>query len=257
MQNEVREDGSTGRETVLTCRGLTKEFTRRTRLFTAVDNVDFSLRIGEFAAIVGKSGNGKSTLLTMIAGLLSSTHGLLKVCGHEISAGIADYDMCLLRAQCIGFVSQTQTLLANVTVFDNVLMPSLILRELLTNNKSNKSTRMRDERSVDDTYNVENYAHDLLVRLHIDDLASCYPKELSGGEMRRVMIARALINRPKLVILDEPTSDLDTFNTRIVMGLLKDLAKQGTAVLMVTHDKESAESADAIYRMDRGQLTKL
>lgn len=95
---------------------------------------------------------------------------------------------------------------------------------------------------------------DLLKRLNVDDLAHCYPRELSGGEMRRVMIARALINNPRLLLLDEPTGDLDSQNTQTVVSLLRDCADSGAAVLVVTHDESVAASADCVYTMDSGVL---
>lgn len=112
--------------------------------------------------------------------------------------------------------------------------------------KKSKST------DVEDYYS--NRALDFCKRLHIEDLLWCYPKELSGGEMRRVMIVRALINNPKLLLLDEPTGDLDPEHTLIVVEMLREAANLGAAVLMVTHDSEAARSADCTYTMDAGSL---
>lgn len=228
---------------VLNLNRVTREFMRRKHRFSAVNNVSFSLNSGDFVAIVGKSGNGKSTLLNLIAGLLKPTYGSVTVLGNKISAPeLSDGEVSRLRAQNIGFVTQSQTLLPNLTVYDNILLPVQIA----------KSSEVKSSEDVQDYYS--NRALDFCKRLHIEDLLWCYPKELSGGEMRRVMIVRALINNPKLLLLDEPTGDLDPEHTLIVVEMLREAAKRGAAVLMVTHDSEAARSADCTYTMDRGSL---
>ena len=228
---------------------VTREFMRRKHKFFAVNNVSFALNSGDFVAIVGKSGNGKSTLLNLIAGLLKPTHGSVKVCGEEISERtFSDAKMSRLRACDIGFVTQSQTLLQNLTVHDNILLPVQIAASACEVSKSEVS---KSEVSEDSN---ETRALELCKQLHIEDLLWCYPNELSGGEMRRVMIVRALINNPKLLILDEPTGDLDLEHTRIVVKMLREAAKNGVAVLMVTHDVEAARCADRTYTMDAGSL---
>lgn len=236
---------------------VTREFMRRKHKFFAVNNVSFALNSGDFVAIVGKSGNGKSTLLNLIAGLLKPTHGSVKVCGEEISERtFSDAKMSRLRACDIGFVTQSQTLLQNLTVHDNILLPVQIAASACQVSKSgiskaevSKSEVSKSEVSEDLN---ETRALELCKQLHIEDLLWCYPNELSGGEMRRVMIVRALINNPKLLILDEPTGDLDVEHTRIVVKMLREAAKNGVAVLMVTHDVEAARCADRTYTMDCG-----
>lgn len=221
---------------------VTREFMRRKHKFFAVNNVSFVLNSGDFVAIVGKSGNGKSTLLNLIAGLLKPTHGSVKVCGEEISERtFSDVKMSRLRACDIGFVTQSQTLLQNLTVHDNILLPVQIAANACEVSKSEVSEDSNETRALE-----------LCKQLHIEDLLWCYPSELSGGEMRRVMIVRALINNPKLLILDEPTGDLDLEHTRIVVKMLREAAKNGVAVLMVTHDVEAARCADRTYTMDCG-----
>lgn len=234
---------------VLNLTRVTREFMRRKHRFSAVNNVSFSLNSGDFVAIVGKSGNGKSTLLNLIAGLLKPTHGSVTVLGKEISAPeFSDGEVSRLRAQNIGFVTQSQTLLPNLTVYDNILLPVQIAKSggQKSSDQKSKST------DVEDYYS--NHALDFCKRLHIEDLLWCYPKELSGGEMRRVMIVRALINNPKLLLLDEPTGDLDPEHTLIVVEMLREAANRDAAVLMVTHDSEAARSADCTYTMDAGSL---
>lgn len=214
--------------------------------------MSFALNSGDFVAIVGKSGNGKSTLLNLIAGLLKPTHGSVKVCGEEISERtFSDAKMSRLRACDIGFVTQSQTLLQNLTVHDNILLPVQIAASACEVSKSGISKAEVSKSEVSEDLN-ETRALELCKQLHIEDLLWCYPNELSGGEMRRVMIVRALINNPKLLILDEPTGDLDVEHTRIVVKMLREAAKNGVAVLMVTHDVEAARCADRTYTMDCG-----
>ena len=239
---------------VLKLTRVTREFSRRNHRFSAVNNVSFSLNSGDFVAIVGKSGNGKSTLLNLIAGLLKPTHGSVMVLGEEISAQeFSDAQVSSLRAQNIGFVTQSQTLLPNLTVYNNILLPVKIAKSGQTKDSEQKSSEQKNENAnVEDYYS--NRALDFCKRLHIEDLLWCYPTELSGGEMRRVMIVRALINNPKLLLLDEPTGDLDPEHTRIVMEMLREAANLGAAVLMVTHDSDAACCADRTYTMDYGSL---
>ena len=238
---------------VLNLNRVTREFMRRKHRFSAVNNVSFSLNSGDFVAIVGKSGNGKSTLLNLIAGLLKPTYGSVTVLGNKISAPeLSDWEVSRLRAQNIGFVTQSQTLLPNLTVYDNILLPVQIAKSSEVKSSEVKSGEVKSSKDVQDYYS--NRALDFCKRLHIEDLLWCYPKELSGGEMRRVMIVRALINNPKLLLLDEPTGDLDPEHTLIVVEMLREAANRGAAVLMVTHDSEAARSADCTYTMDAGSL---
>lgn len=240
-------------DSVVNLKNVTREFKRKNRKFIAVDNVDFSLKSGDFAAIVGKSGNGKSTLLNMIAGLLKPTRGSVTIFGCNISLpSISDEQISAIRAKNIGFVTQSQTLLANLNVLDNVILPVMLARA-----SSKRVDDSAQKLELNDYASLTLRAMDLLKRLNVDDLAHCYPRELSGGEMRRVMIARALINKPRLLILDEPTGDLDSQNTQTVVSLLRDCAASGAAVLVVTHDESVAASANSVYTMDSGVLRAL
>ncbi|NEG89327.1 ATP-binding cassette domain-containing protein [Bifidobacterium aerophilum] len=258
---------------VLEIHDLTREFKRRGTPFAAVDHVNLSVDAGRFVAIVGRSGNGKSTLLNLITGLLKPTSGTVSVDGQVVGS-LGDRDMARLRNRTIGFVTQSATLLANLTVLDNVILPAVMMGEPLAEESSDAGrddchpTRNGNESDLDMPDVIapaeEEPAHEdglarrarmLLESLQVSDLADCYPKELSGGEMRRVSIARALMNRPKLLIADEPTGDLDADSTAIVMRLLRKTADSGAAVLMVTHDPDALDYVDLTWRMDRGILT--
>lgn len=248
---EKRTMRETGRPTraetdpLLRIDDLTRSFKRRGRSFDAVSHVRLELAAGDFVAIVGRSGNGKSTLINMVAGLVRPTSGSVEVDGMRVD-DLDDRALSLLRNRVIGFVTQEQTLLGNLPVLDNVILPSTFF-----------PNRMQEEaRDGGDGQSIEDRAMLLLERLGVAELAGCYPRELSGGEMRRVSIARALINNPKLIIADEPTGDLDMDSTATVMRLLRERADLGTAVLMVTHDADAVGYADTVYRMDAGTLSR-
>lgn len=280
---------------------LTRQFVRRGTPFDAVSHVDLTIDAGEFVAIVGRSGNGKSTLINMVAGLVRPSSGTVHVDGREVTE-LSDKELSLLRNRTIGFVTQSQTLLGNLTVLDNVILPATMFPDALpfmeAENKDDAAAQKQnntaetvpgiesvaDENSTESSTEPDPFMPDviapiadadgkpsnsaasqpdlfterakhLLAQLGVADLADSYPRELSGGEMRRVSIARALMNQPKLLIADEPTGDLDQESTDIVMQLLRSQADNGTAILMVTHDPDALEYADKVYRMDAGVLS--
>lgn len=285
---------------------LTRQFVRRGTPFDAVSHVDLTIDAGEFVAIVGRSGNGKSTLINMVAGLVRPSSGTVHVDGREVTE-LSDKELSLLRNRTIGFVTQSQTLLGNLTVLDNVILPATMFPDALpfmeAENKDDAAAQKQnstaetvpgieseadndsasDENSTESSTEPDPFMPDviapitgtdqslysalgqpdvlterakhLLTQLGAADLADSYPRELSGGEMRRVSIARALMNQSKLLIADEPTGDLDQESTDIVMQLLRSQADNGTAILMVTHDPDALEYADKVYRMDAGVLS--
>lgn len=202
------------------------------RNFDAVAGVTLELRAGELVELVGRSGSGKSTLLNMVAGLVEPTDGDVEVSGQSLYT-LDDAALSKLRNETYGVVPQGQTALFNLTVVENVKLPYLMYR-------------------VDD--GIDDRAMQLLGQLGIADLAECYPSELSGGEMRRMAIARALICNPPVLLADEPTGDLDDENTRVVLETLRKVADDGAAVLVVTHEQAAADYADRILRMDAGKI---
>jgi putative ABC transport system ATP-binding protein len=217
---------------LLELRELTKAYQRGGRAFNAVNRVSLSVEGGDFISIIGRSGSGKTTLLNMGAGLLRPTQGAVFFEGQDIYR-LKDKEISFFRNKKIGYVPQGQSLLSNFTVFDNVCIPWFLFK-----------------REGD----VEGRAFILLEKVGISHLAAAYPKELSGGEMRRTAIARALINEPLLLIADEPTSDLDTETTAEIMGLFSRIAREGTAVLMVTHELDTLDYGNKTYSMDAGNL---
>ncbi len=222
---------------MLRAEGISKNYYRKrdgSNVFTAVQPTDFELPEGQVTEITGRSGSGKSTLLNLLAGLLAPSTGKVWLDDADLYA-LPDGALSRLRNRRVGVIPQGQSGLHSLTVLENVLLPA----------------RLYGRGPV-----PEARARQLLERMGIADLADVRPGDLSGGEMRRMAIARALILEPSVVLADEPTGDLDDGNTAAVLELLRDTARQGAAVLLVTHEAGAARYADAVYRMDSGRLTR-
>ena len=219
---------------LLKTKSLSKSFARGRNSFFAVKNVDFSISASDFVFIVGRSGSGKTTFLNLISGILDPTQGQVFFEDQDISS-MNDTDKSFYRNESIGFVPQSLAYLPNLSVFDNVRVPFFLFN--------------RDGDS-------EGRALSLLDLMDIAHLKNEMPQNLSGGELKRMLIARALMNSPKLLIADEPTANLDKETSETVMNLIKSVNKLGTAVLIVTHDFEILNENSTIYTMNDGELTK-
>ena len=220
---------------IIEATGLTKEFARARggkRLFTAVHPLDIGLEERQLTVVSGHSGSGKSTLANMLAGILTPTAGHVRLDGTDLYS-LRDEELSRLRNERIGLVPQGHTALRALTVLDNVLLPSILYT--------------KDEAPAD-------RARELLVAVGLGDLTDAAPTELSGGELRRMAIARALLMDPAIVIADEPTAGLDSANATTVLTLLRDAADRGTAVLVVSHEAEAQRFADRSYVMEDGHL---
>jgi putative ABC transport system ATP-binding protein len=199
----------------------------------ALRGVDFSLNDGEFVAIMGPSGCGKSTLLHLLGGLDRPTSGELWLRGARVD-GSSEARWAVLRRREIGFVFQSFNLIGNLSVADNVELPALLA--------GMPSATARARRS------------ELLDELGIGEKWSTLPARLSGGQQQRVALARALINRPPLLLADEPTGNLDSESTRDVLALLRRLHAAGQTILLVTHDPRVASIADRLVTMRDGRI---
>ena len=220
---------------IIEATGLTKEFARARggkRLFTAVHPLDIGLEERQLTLVSGHSGSGKSTLANMLAGILTPTAGHVRLDGTDLYS-LRDEELSRLRNERIGLVPQGHTALRALTVLDNVLLPSILYS--------------KDEAPAE-------RARELLVAVGLDDLADAAPTELSGGELRRMAIARALLMDPAIVIADEPTAGLDSANATAVLTLLRDAADRAAAVLVVSHEAEAQRFADRSYVMEDGHL---
>lgn len=203
----------------------------------ALRNVSFALAEGEFASIIGQSGSGKSTLLNLLGLLDTPSSGAITYRGRDMSE-LGKQQRAGLRGSLIGFVFQFHHLLPEFSVMENVIMPTLIGRQL-------PEAEARER------------ARETLVTLGLDGLEGKSAMALSGGQKQRVAIARALMNRPALLLADEPTGNLDTANTEAVYELFRRInVETGTAFLIVTHDRAVAQQTDRILEVRDGELVQ-
>lgn len=199
----------------------------------ALHDINMQVKEGEFIAIVGTSGSGKSTLLNLVGGLDTPTRGKIIIKGKEIEK-LKRKELTIFRRRNIGFVFQNYSLMPVLNVYDNVALP-------ITFDKGNHINR--------------NYIEELLKELGIWDKRKKYPHELSGGQQQRVAIARALVNRPAILLADEPTGNLDSNTTTEVIGLLKtSCRKYNQTILMVTHNEAIAQICDRIIHIEDGMV---
>ena len=222
---------------IIEATALTKDFARArggARVFTAVHPLDLGLDEGELTLVSGHSGRGKSTLLNMLAGMLTPTAGSVRIDDTDLYS-LRDEELSRLRNERIGLVPQGHTALRALTVLDNVLLPSV-----LYNRAEAPAERARE----------------LLDNVGLGDLADAKPTELSGGELRRMAIARALLMNPSIILADEPTAGLDSPNAAGVLTLLRNAADAGTAVLVVSHEAEASRYAQRCYTMEDGHLSQ-
>ncbi len=223
----------------LKAEGISRQFIRRrgeSNVFTALAQTDFSPEPGKITVISGHSGSGKSTLLNILAGLLRPTTGRVLLDDADLYS-LGDEEISRLRNEHIGLVPQVKSALSALTVLENVLLPRALCRKK-------------------DVPGAEEKAAALLERFGIAELAGVMPSELSGGELRRAAIARALLMEPEILLADEPTGDLDDVNTRIVLEAFREEADRGAAVLLVTHDRDAADFGDIRFRMSGGKLER-
>jgi len=221
---------------VLRCRAVARRFTEGSGVLEVLSSVDLSVRPAERVAIVGTSGSGKTTLLQILGGLDDPDDGEVFVGGEPMHGG-SELSKGELRNRYIGFVYQFHHLLPEFTAEENVAMPLLIRRE-------RKSVALEK-------------AGELLSRVGLGERLTHKPGELSGGERQRAAVARALITRPKLVLADEPTGNLDAGNGEHVMQLMLELNREmQTSLVIVTHDMAIAERMDRILVLENGRLTQ-
>ncbi len=219
---------------VLSCRNLGKCYEEGPQSVVVLSGLELELHPGERVAIVGSSGSGKSTLLNLLGGLDTPSEGSVWLAGEELSA-LNEKERGLLRNRALGFVYQFHHLLPEFTAMENVCMPLLIGRTPIA------EARQR--------------AGELLQRVGLGHRMNHKPAELSGGERQRVAITRALANRPGLVLLDEPTGNLDQHTAQSIQELMLELSVSlRTAFLVVTHDPQLARQMDRVLRLEDGRL---
>jgi ABC-type lipoprotein export system ATPase subunit len=204
---------------------------------TPIREMSLEIQQGEFIIIVGRSGTGKSTVLNLAAGLLRPTSG--RVMMDSLNLGeMTQKQLSFMRSQKIGFIFQFPSLIPALTVKDNVTLPAIFAGRQASNDVSARAV-------------------ELLTILGLADKMDVHPKQLSAGEMKRVVIARALINQPQLVLADEPTSDLDDRTEKEVMTILHDNNSKGVTFLIVTHSLPLIPFATRAFQMENGNLSRI
>jgi lipoprotein-releasing system ATP-binding protein len=221
-------------ESILQTNKINKFF-KKPVLFHVLKDISFNVFKGEFAAIMGKSGCGKSTLLYILSTMDTEYEGQL-ILNNELVTGQGREELSYLRNKHIGFVFQFHYLLSEFSVLDNVMLPA----------------RKLGEKSLEE---IEHDAMEKLKMLDIGDLSKKRASRISGGEKQRVAIARALINNPSIIMGDEPTGNLDSYNSENVFNIFKELSEeQELSLLVVTHDQDFADKTDRIIQMEDGRI---
>ncbi|MFD0672621.1 ABC transporter ATP-binding protein [Cohnella sp. GCM10027633] len=217
---------------VITVDGLSKSYGKGSTKVDALSGVSFSIKQGEFVAVVGASGSGKSTLLHMLGGLDRPTGGYVHIDGEDLY-GLKEKERAVFRRRKIGFIFQSYNLIPVLNVEENIKLPLLL-----------------DHREPD-----KAYVRDLIKTLGLEERSKHLPSELSGGQQQRVAIGRALAYRPAIVLADEPTGNLDSANGREVLELLKIAVRQyHQTVIIITHDMNIAAEADRVLKLQDGKL---
>jgi putative ABC transport system ATP-binding protein len=214
---------------------ISKQFKSGDTIVKAVDDISFEVPEGQFASIVGRSGSGKSTLLSLLGALDKPTSGGIEVDGRDMTK-LGDHALIAYRCRQIGFVFQNYNLVPNLTAAENVMLPMEF---------AGTPPGLRKQRAIE-----------LLNQVGLTlDKQTRKPGRLSGGEQQRVAIARALANRPKLILADEPTGNLDSQTGKMIFDLLHDLARsENTTIVAVTHDLAIAGQTDVTFRLQDGKL---
>lgn len=219
---------------MLNLKQITKIYQTQGETITALDHVDLNIEQGEFVAIMGRSGSGKSTMLNILGCMDKPTSGQYQLAGKDVSV-LDDDDLSKIRNDHIGFVFQGFHLLPRLTALENVMVP----------------LRFASPQKQKDG---EQRAKDLLEKVGLGERVHHMPNEMSGGQIQRVAIARSLINQPEVLLADEPTGNLDSAISQQIIDLLKDLSQAGQTIVMVTHEPDIAENAGRTIHFLDGKI---
>ena len=223
---------------MIEAKGLTKRYFIGSEEIRAVDNVSLSIKKGEFVSIVGHSGSGKTTLLSLLGGLTRPDTGSINIDGIDILS-LNDNELSEYRNEKVSFIYQFSSLIPTLTALENVILPTIFFKKKIGGNLIDK-------------------AKELLSLVGLKDKFNAYPSQLSGGQQRRVAIARAFINDPELVLADEPTGDLDEDTEKEVMDLFERFNREmGITFILVTHNRELAKGAKRRFQMISGRINEV
>lgn len=222
--------------TVLDVKDLCKTYITNKRQNNVLKNVNFKVEEGEMVAVMGPSGSGKSTLLYTVSGMDRMTAGEAKFCGENISE-LNDKKLAKLRLDDMGFIFQQMYMLKNLTVLDNIILPAV------------KSTKTKESRAE-----ITERGLKLMKKLGIDDIANNDINEVSGGQLQRACICRSMINNPRVIFADEPTGALNRASSDEVMDELTKLNREGTTVMLVTHDSKVAAKCTRVLFIVDGNI---
>lgn len=221
---------------IIDIKNITKSFTDGDTTTQVLKGIDLSVEKGEFVAIMGRSGAGKSTLLYQMSLLDTPTSGSMKLDGRVVD-NFSNSEKTKFRLNELGYVFQDYSLLPELTAVENIMVP------LLMQGMSKEQALKR--------------AKEVLTSVNLGHRESNLPSELSGGEQQRVSIARAITHKPKIIFADEPTANLDSFSSRLVMDIFRKLNKEdGLTIVMVTHEEEYGKMADRIIKLSDGLVVK-
>lgn len=232
---EVNQKAAGGSSAILLSQ-VSQSYQLRRQTVTALRDVSLSIQLGEFVAITGESGSGKSTMLRLIGALEKPSAGQVYINGQDI-AKLNDNQLSQLRSTSIGFVFQAFHLQPFLSVVNNVVVPTMFAGQ--------PYNQARDE------------ARQTLYAVGLDEKIDALPSELSGGQAQRVAICRAIINRPNILLADEPTGNLDSANSRTITGIFHQINRQlGTTVVIVTHNQQIAGEADRVIELRDGAVAR-
>jgi putative ABC transport system ATP-binding protein len=220
-------------DTVIRIEGLHKSYQTSAGLFPALKEVNLSIAAGEFVAIMGPSGSGKSTFMNILGCLDKPSAGRYFLDGRSV-AELSKDELALLRNRTIGFVFQGYNLLQRVSLLENVALP------LIYCGVEHEERQQR--------------ARELLAKVGLAEKAASLPNQISGGQQQRVAIARALVNRPRLILADEPTGNLDSRTSEEIMTLFEQLNREGITIVLVTHEEDIARHAQRQVRFHDGRI---
>lgn len=229
-------------------KNITKEFSTPRGRLSVLKDFNLKIEAGTFLGLEGKSGAGKSTLLSIIAGLQKPDSGEVFLGKNPVNIlSLNDKELSAFRNKNIGFVSQEQSFLENLTVLDNVRLPAFLAKKsstVMLNLFQHPSKEIPKQVRNNFDVKITERALNLLDSLGIAGLAKSYPRDLSGGENHRVLIARALMNNPDYILTDEPTDSVDSEQTQAIIKIFRKLADEGKTILIASHDREALKLCD-------------